>query len=103
MVYVLSVSGEPLMPTERRGKVRRLLKDKKAKVVSRKPFAIRLLYETTNETQPVDLGVDAGSRTIGLSACSEKKELYAGEVELRKDVTKNLSTRREFRRARRYR
>ena len=103
MVYVLSMSGEPLMPTERHGKVRRLLKDKKAKVVSRKPFTIRLLYETTNETQPVDLGVDAGSKTIGLSACTEKKELYAAEVELRRDVTNLLSTRREFRRARRNR
>ena len=101
MIYVLSMSGEPLMPTERRGKVRRLLKDKKAKVVSRKPFAIRLLYETTKETQPVDLGVDAGSKTIGLSACSEKKELYAAEIELRSDVSKLLSTRREFRKARR--
>ena len=103
MVYVLSRSGKPLMPTERHGKVRRLLKEKKAEVVSRKPFTIRLLYETPEIVEPIDLGVDAGSRTIGLSACSEKKELYAGEVELRKDVTKNLSTRREFRRARRNR
>ena len=101
MVYVLSASGRPLMPTERHGKVRRLLKEKKAEVVSRKPFAIRLLYETTEETQPVDLGVDAGSGKIGLSACAEKKEFYAAEVELRRDVTDLLSARREFRRARR--
>ena len=32
-VYVLDMSGQPLMPTSRFGKVRRLLRDKKAKVV----------------------------------------------------------------------
>ena len=31
MVYVLNLNGEPLMPTNRHGKVRRLLRDKKAK------------------------------------------------------------------------
>ena len=29
MVYVLDIDGKPLMPTERHGKVRRLLKEKK--------------------------------------------------------------------------
>ena len=46
MVYVISKSGKPLMPTKRYAKVRILLKEKKAKVVQRKPFTIQLLYET---------------------------------------------------------
>ena len=47
-VYVLDIDGQPLMPTTRFGKVRRLLRDKKAKVVKRCPFTIKLLYEPEN-------------------------------------------------------
>jgi N6-L-threonylcarbamoyladenine synthase len=47
--------------------------------------------------------VDAGSKTIGLSASTETKELFAAELKPRNDVVNNLSTRREFRRARRNR
>ncbi len=103
LVYVQNINGQPLMPTRRCSKVRRLLKSNKAKAVKRCPFTIRLLYETGNIVQPVDLGIDAGSKTIGVSACTETKELYAAEVTLRSDVTNNLSTRREFRRSRRNR
>ena len=45
-VCVLDLNGERMMPTKRFGKVRRLLKAKLAKVVSRKPFTIKLLYQT---------------------------------------------------------
>ena len=103
MVYVQDKNGQPLMPTERHGKVRRLLKEGKAKVVKRCPFTIRLLYESGNEVQPVSLGVDAGSKVIGLSATTEDRVLYEGEVELRSDIQELLSTRRECRRGRRYR
>jgi len=51
-VQVVSKSGKSLMPTKRFGKVRRLLKENKAKVIRRKPFTIQLLYETTEYTQP---------------------------------------------------
>ena len=103
MVYVLNKDGMPLMPTERYGKVRRMLRDGKAKVVHRCPFTIQLLYETGNETQPVSLGVDAGSKHIGISATTEEKVLYEADVELRNDIVELLSTRRELRRTRRSR
>ena len=103
LVYVLNKDGQPLMPTERCGKVRRLLRDGKAKVVRRCPFTIRLLYETTGHTQPITLGVDAGSRHIGLSAPTEDKVLYEADVEIRNDIVDLLSSRREQRRGRRYR
>lgn len=45
-VCVLDLNGERMMPTKRFGKVRRLLKAKLAKVVSCKPFTIKLLYQT---------------------------------------------------------
>ena len=51
MVYVLNKNGQSLMPTNRHGKVKHLLKDGKAKVVKRCPFTIKLTYETTNYTQ----------------------------------------------------
>ena len=58
----------------------------------------------TGETvQPVTLGIDAGYRHIGLSATTAKEELFASEVELRTDVSKLLSDRRELRRSRRNR
>ncbi|MDR1538363.1 MAG: HNH endonuclease, partial [Clostridiales bacterium] len=41
--------------------------------------------------------------TIGISATTEKEELYAAEAELRTDIVDLLSTRRAFRRARRNR
>lgn len=91
------------MPTERFGKVRRLLKNSLAHVVCRIPFTIQLDYDTTDYTQPVSLGVDAGSKHIGISATTSEKELYAADVELRNDIVDKLSTRREQRRTRRSR
>ena len=103
LIYVLDINGQPLMPTSRCGKVRRLLKTNKAKVIKRCPFTIQLNYETTNHKQEITLGIDAGSKTIGVSASTNTKELYAGEVELRNDIVSLLSTRREQRRGRRNR
>lgn len=91
------------MPTERFGKVRRLLKNSLAHVVCRIPFTIQLDYDTTDYTQPVSLGVDAGSKHIGISATTSEKELYAADVELRNDIVDKLSTRRGLRRTRRSR
>ena len=100
-VYVLSKEGIPLMPTERCGWVAYALKHGEAKVVRCEPFTIRLLRDSTHYLQAVTLGVDTGSRHIGLSATTEKKELYSAQVELRDDVSKLLTARKEFRRARR--
>jgi len=84
-------------------KARKLLKQGKAKVVKREPFTIQLLYATGETKQDITLGVDAGSKIIGLSATTDKQELFSAEVELRNDIVDLLSTRREFRRTRRNR
>lgn len=102
-VYVLSKSGKPLMPTKRLGKVRHMLKDGKAKVVQRTPFTIQLTYDSKEFTQDISLGVDAGSKTVGLSATTDEDELYASNVILRNDIVKLLSDRRELRKYRRSR
>lgn len=103
VVYVLDIEGKPLMPTTRFGKVRRMLKNKEAKVVKREPFTIQLLYKSTTYTQPINLGVDAGSKTIGISATTSDKELFCAEVKLRNDIVDLIATRREARNNRRYR
>jgi 5-methylcytosine-specific restriction endonuclease McrA len=103
MVYVISKDGKPLMPTKRYGKVRRLLKQKLAKVVKREPFTIQLLYDTTNYTQDVVVGVDIGSKTVGVSAVTEKEEIFSAEVILRTNIKDLLLERKGYRRNRRYR
>ena len=103
MIYVKNKEGKALMPTERGGRIGYLLRHGKAHVVSRVPFVVQLDYESTTYTQEVSLGIDAGSKHIGVSVSSEKKELLAAQVELRSDVVNLLSTRRELRRTRRNR
>lgn len=103
MVYVLNQDGQPLMPTENHAKVRVLLKDGKAKVVNRCPFTIKLLYLCDNGVQSVSLGIDAGSKHIGISATTKDKVLYEADVLIRNDIVGLLSTRREMRSARRNR
>ena len=102
MVYVLNKQGKPLMPCKE-AKARKLLRDGKAKVKQRTPFTIQLNFECENQTQTIKLGIDAGSKTIGLSASTEKDELYSAEVTLRNDIVNLLATRRLYRRTRRNR
>jgi hypothetical protein len=74
-----------------------------AEVIKLEPFAIQILYDSTEYTRLIPLGVDAGSKTIGVSATTEKEELYAAEVELRIGAVYFLPTGRAFRSARRNR
>lgn len=101
MVYVISKNGQPLMPTKNHAKVRILLKNKMAKIIKRCPFTIQLAYDSTNYTQDITLGVDAGSKYIGLSVTTKDKVLFESNVELRNDIVDLLSTRRQNRRTRR--
>ena len=103
LVYVLNREGKPLMPTNRHNKVAYLLKHNLAKVVRRTPFTIQLSYDVKEYTQSIALGIDAGSKFIGVSATTPKKVLFEAEVKLRTDIVDNLSTRREARCARRNR
>ena len=103
MVYIISKDGQPLMPTTRYGKVRRLLKSKQAKVISRCPFTIKLLYETTGFVQETNLGVDTGSKHVGFAVGSESKILYQSQLELRDDIKSKMDDRRGHRRFRRQR
>jgi len=102
LVYVLNKYGHPLMPTSP-AKARKLLKQNKAIVIKREPFTIQLIYGSSGYKQDIILGVDAGSKIIGISATTNKKELFSAEVHLRNDIVDLLSTRRETRKTRRSR
>ena len=103
-VYVLKQNGQPFMPTERFGKVRRLLKEGKAKVVRREPFTIKLLYEPeTDVVQECYCGVDTGSKHVGVAVVGNDKVLYQSQTELRSTIKKKMDSRRMYRRNRRSR
>ena len=90
------------MPCQPR-QARLLLKAGKAKVIRTVPFTLQLLHGSSGYTQEVSLGVDAGTKHIGISATTEKLALFEAEVQPRSDIQKLLATRRQFRRARRSR
>ena len=103
MVNVISKSGKPLMPCEN-VVARLLLKSGRAKVKSRRPFTIKLTVETTEYTQPLTLGVDTGSGTIGNAVSDDDGHiLYMSEVKLRNDIKDKMDQRRNYRRNRRSR
>ena len=103
MVYVLDINGKPLMPTERHGKVRHMLKRGEAVVITIKPFTIQLTYETPNITQDVVLKVDTGYLNIGGSTLTETKKLISVEVKLLQNMSERLEKRSGHRRIRRSR
>lgn len=104
MVYVLSKNGQPLMPTNRHGKVKHLLKSGKAKVVRRCPFTIKLLYDSATYTQNLTLGVDTGSGTLGAAVSDDNGNIiYMAKVVVRNDITDKMTQRSKYRRNRRNR
>ena len=63
------------MPTTPR-RARLWLKTERACVVSREPFAIQLRFTTTTHTQSGTVGVDAGSKTVGLAATVNREAVF---------------------------
>ena len=100
LVFVQNKHGEAIMPCKSR-KARLLLKEKKAKIISYKPFTIQLLYGSSGYKQKIDVGVDLGAKHTGIAMTSQDKVLVKGEIELRQDVKSLLDTRRTYRRSRR--
>src|SRR5579885_432759 len=99
---MLNCYEHPLMPCQPR-KARLLLKAGKAKVVKMVLFTLQLLYGSSGYEQEVSLGVDAGTRHIGISATTQRAVLFEAEVKPRTDIQELLATRQQFRRARRSR
>lgn len=101
IIYVLAPSGQPLMPTRRHNKVWYWLRKGMAKVVRREPFTIQLCFETTAYKQAVTVGVDTGSKTVGIAATLNGAVVYQAEVHLRTDIAERMIQRQQYRRTRR--
>jgi len=97
LVYVQAPDGKPLMPTKRFGKVRKLLKAKKAIVVISNPFTIRLLVEPSGRNvQPVTAGIDPGRTNIGIACVTDNGDcLFNGTLETRNKEIKGLMSKRK--------
>ena len=102
IVFVLNKHGEALMPCSQR-KARLLLKQKKAKIVSYKPFAIQLLYGSYGYKQEIEVNVDLGAKHIGIAVTSNEHVLMNGEIQLRDDVKGNIESKKIYRGSRRSR
>lgn len=103
IIYIVAMSGKPLMPTKRQNKVWYWLRKGLARVVNREPFTIQLCFETAEYTQPVTVGVDTGSKHVGVAAITNGAVIYQAEVHLRTDITDKMIRRRQYRRSRRAR
>ena len=103
-IFVVTMSGKPLMPTFNIRKVRKLLKSGKAKIINYDPFTIQLLYVSEGNTQGIEMTIDTGYEHIGLSVKSEKHEYVHEERMLFKDEkARHETSSREHRRPRRSR
>jgi len=99
-VCVINKDGKPLMPCKP-AKARRLLKQQKAEVLRRTPFTIQLLWDCEHNTQKTVLGIDSGYGHVGFSVNTEKRELVSGELLLRKNVSRLIEQKKNYRRTRR--
>jgi hypothetical protein len=102
LVFTINKHGQPLMLCTPQ-KARKLLKSKKAKIASYKPFTIQLLYGSSGYKQLVNIGVDLGAKHTGIAVTTNDKVLVKGEIEVRQDVKSLLDTRRIYRKSRRNR
>jgi len=103
-VFVIDKDGKSCLPT-RSARARRLLRDGKAKLVTVVPFTIQLLRSINNPVGSFIIGLDDGAKKVGVSIVNDKTNevVFKGQVELRQDVKRCMSKRRNYRRTRRLR
>ncbi len=102
-VFVLNANKQPLLPIHP-GKARLLLNQKKAAVIRRYPFTIILKEEVIQETKPVRVKLDPGSKVTGIALVQGDKVIWGAELIHRGQTIKDkLTSRRQLRRGRRNR
>ena len=75
-------------------KARILLKNGKARVLTRSPFTIQLKFGSSGYKQDITLGIDTGHNDVGISLVSESKELYSAVAKMRNDISEKMTNRR---------
>ena len=103
VVCTVDKHGVPGMPTFNIKKIRRLLKEGKARIYKHRPFTVMLLYADSLATQSVEICQDAGYEHIGISVKSEKHEFFHEQYDLLPDEKQRHDDRRKNRRNRRNR
>jgi hypothetical protein len=106
-VFVLTNTKQPLMPC-RPARARKLLKKGGAAVYRFAPFTIILKDRATGDVQPLEVKVDPGSKTTGLSLVAlferGREVIWAANLYHRgQAIRAALADRRSFRRGRRAR
>lgn len=103
MVAVVTCTGKLLMPTSVY-RARKLLKAGRAAIYKYRPyFTIQLLDREDGEVQEIEYKSDTGSQHVGISVCTEKKELLSEQRDLPVMETEHHNDRRKNRRTRRNR
>ena len=104
LVFTKNMHGDALMPCKP-SKARKLIKEEKAKIVSYKPFTIQLLYGSSGYVQETSLGIDLGSKSIGVAIVNNNNNtvLAKGEIILRQDVSSLIKKKSSYRKGRRHR
>lgn len=105
--FVQDVRGVLLSPTKEQ-KAWYLIRHRKAKLLRKDPMVIQLLREQDNtDMSYFKIGIDPGG-TTGIAIVQEShlnmssnKTVFKAEIQHRKDVSKKISIRAEYRRARR--
>jgi 5-methylcytosine-specific restriction endonuclease McrA len=106
-VLVLDKDKNPLMPcTPARARI--LLSKKEAAVFKTYPFTIILKNKTQNNTQPIQIKIDQGSKTTGIALVAEFKQgktvIFAANLQHKGlSVSDKLTSRAASRRSRRSR
>jgi len=101
--FVVAKDGTPLMPTFNIRKVRRMLKDGRARIYGHNPFTIQLQYESTKETQEIEASEDTGDHYVGFSLKSEKHEYISAQYDHLTGEKERHDDARKLRRSRRNR
>lgn len=103
MVAVVTSTGKPLMPTSAY-RARKLLKKRRAVIFKYRPyFTIQLVDRADGEVQEVEYKSDTGSVHVGISVCTEKKELLSEQRDLLENEPEHHNDRKKNRRTRRNR
>ena len=102
-VPVVSSTGKPLMPCHP-ARARELVRKGKAiRRFDRGLFFIRLLDRADGEIQPIAVGIDPGSKKEGITVKSDSHTYLNIQADAVDWVKQHIETRRQMRRARRYR
>jgi hypothetical protein len=103
-VFVIDKEGKPCLPTHP-ARARKLLRSGKAKVYKVVPFTIQLYRVIENPVGSFTVGIDDGAKEVGIAVVNKKTKevVFRGTIQLRKDVSRKMKQRAEYRRTRRCR